>query len=164
MALYTKNRDTTFLLGLNREVIQDVITQQVAYYKYDLENTKVNLYGEASKGRIFSQPTLLECRIYPLDNSWTGEDFGPNATGVLRIAFLREILKDQNIYPEVGDVLEYNDAFYEVYTVTDTDYISGKDPEHAMDPSLTEYGINLTINVEARQASADRLGIRRQRF
>ena len=46
MALYGGQRDISLFRHVNRELIGNVISQQCAYYKYKLEETKTNLYGE----------------------------------------------------------------------------------------------------------------------
>jgi hypothetical protein len=48
---------------INRELMGDVITQQVAIYKYVLDKTKVNMYGESSGGKFFDGPVLLNSLI-----------------------------------------------------------------------------------------------------
>ena len=48
MALYGSQRDFSLIRHINRELIGDIMSQQCAYYKLRLEETKVNLYGEAA--------------------------------------------------------------------------------------------------------------------
>ena len=47
MALFGSSRDISMFRKINRELMGDVITQQIAFYKYVLDKTKVNMYGEA---------------------------------------------------------------------------------------------------------------------
>ena len=49
MALYGTQRDISLFRHLNRELMGDIITQQCAFYKYKIEETKINLYGEAAE-------------------------------------------------------------------------------------------------------------------
>ena len=49
MAMFGRSRDVDLILGLNRELLGDIITQQASFYKYKLEQTHVNMYGEASR-------------------------------------------------------------------------------------------------------------------
>ena len=48
MAIFGSARDISMFRKINRELLGDVITQQLAVYKYALDKTKVNMYGEAS--------------------------------------------------------------------------------------------------------------------
>ena len=63
MALYGSQRDVSLIRHINRELIADIISQQCAYYKYKLEETKVNLYGEAAGSKYYYAPVLLSCLI-----------------------------------------------------------------------------------------------------
>ena len=46
MALYGEARDISLFRHFNRELMGNIISQQCVYYKYDIEETKVNIYGE----------------------------------------------------------------------------------------------------------------------
>jgi hypothetical protein len=62
-ALFGRQRDISLFRHINRELLWDVVTQQIAYYKIKIEETYTNLYGESSNGYIFAEPVLLNCRI-----------------------------------------------------------------------------------------------------
>ena len=50
MALFGRQRDINFVIGVNHELLDNIIEQQVDYYKPYLQDTKskdtANLYGE----------------------------------------------------------------------------------------------------------------------
>ena len=52
MALFGRDRDISLFRSINTELLRDVITQQCAYYKFRLDETKVNIYGESSGVKI----------------------------------------------------------------------------------------------------------------
>ena len=64
MALFTTQRDISLFRHLNRELLWDIITQQCVYYKLQLEETKVNIYGEASGARFYNPPVILNALIW----------------------------------------------------------------------------------------------------
>ena len=47
MALFGTTRDATMFKGVATELVHDVITQQIGYYKVVLPETPPNVYGEA---------------------------------------------------------------------------------------------------------------------
>ena len=47
MALFGGSRDVCLFNNLNKELINDIIQTEVAYYKFALEQTVSNVYGEA---------------------------------------------------------------------------------------------------------------------
>ena len=56
MALFGGSRDVSLFRKLNRELIGNIMSQEVVFYKCDVIETKTNMYGEASSGRVFGQP------------------------------------------------------------------------------------------------------------
>jgi len=63
--------------GVATELVHDVITQQIGYYKVMLNDTVPNVYGE-SLTKNYIGPVLLNCLIergdYTVDNKrlWSG--------------------------------------------------------------------------------------------
>ena len=90
---------------MNRELMGNIISQQCAFYKYKLKETIVNLYGEASGGKTFDGPVLLNALITIGDNVSPTSDLGVNFDWPMSFAFLRDDLVDSNVHPEIGDVI-----------------------------------------------------------
>ena len=63
MAMFARQRDVSLVRHLNREVMGNVITQQAAFYQFKLEETKVNIYGEAAGEKFYDGPFLFNCLI-----------------------------------------------------------------------------------------------------
>ena len=53
--MFTTQRDMSLVRKLNRELMGNIITQQCSVYQFKLEETKVNLYGEAAEEKYFPQ-------------------------------------------------------------------------------------------------------------
>ena len=47
MALFGGSRDISLFKNVNSELLKDIIQTEVAYYKFALEQTTSNVYGEA---------------------------------------------------------------------------------------------------------------------
>ena len=62
MALFGKSRDIDLFNIFNHELIQDIIQIEIAYYKFALEQTTANVYGE-SMGKNYYEPMKLSCLI-----------------------------------------------------------------------------------------------------
>ena len=62
MALFGTIRDVRMFKGVATELVHDVITQQIGYYKVILPNTPPNVYGEALV-KDYIGPVLLNCLI-----------------------------------------------------------------------------------------------------
>ena len=163
MALFGNRRDVNLFTTINRELIRDIISQQVGYYKYKLNDTVSNLYGETGGTRYFTDPVLMDCLISKVENTWSANDYGPDLDHSLTVNFLREDLQDIQLYPEVGDVFTYIDNYYEVDTVVDNQFVVGKDFEHAYASDLTTFGRNFSITVTAHLVPADKYGLSKER-
>jgi hypothetical protein len=169
MALFGSSRDISFLRRMNRELMGDIITQQCAFYKYKLKETVINMYGEASGGKFFDGPVLLNALITIGDNVSPTSDLGVNFDWPVSFAFLRDDLVDANVHPEVGDVILYQESYWEVDNTNITQFWAGKDPDYPMEqnplnPGLSQFGYNVSVNCECHYVPADRVNITRTRL
>ena len=169
MALFGSSRDASFLRGMNREVMGNVISQECAFYKYKIAETKVNMYGESSTGRIFDGPTLLNALITPSDNTSPTSDLGVDFDWPVNFAFLRDDLVDAGVHPEVGDVILFQESYWEVDNTNMIQYWAGKDPDYPypgnpLNPNLQDWGYNVSITCECHYVPGDRVNLQPYRL
>jgi hypothetical protein len=154
---------------MNREVMGNVISQQCAIYKYKLAETKINMYGESSGGKFFDDPVLLYALITIGDNTSPTSELGVNFDWPMSFAFLRDDLVDANVHPEVGDIILYQESYWEVDNTNITQFWGGKDPDYPynpnpLNPGLEEFGYNVSVTCECHYVPADRVNIVRTRL
>ena len=113
MALFGSARDASLVRSINRELINDFIDTEVGFFKLSLEDTKANMYDEADS-KVYYKPLRLNCIIEKSEKSYIADDAGYDSTREGFFNFLRDDLKDDNIIIEEGDVIEYDNEFYEV--------------------------------------------------
>jgi hypothetical protein len=164
MALFGRSRDINLFTTITRELMGDIITQQCAFYKYKLEQTTVNIYGEASEGKFFDGPILFNCLVERQDQQFAVDDFGVDYLRNATFRFLREDLIDASLVPEVGDVILYNEAFYIIDSTNSNQYLLGKDPDYPnetnpLNPGLSQFGSNYSIICSTHYTLADKLGL-----
>ena len=169
MALFGSSRDASFLRGMNREVMGNIISQECAFYKYKIAETKVNMYGESSTGRIFDGPTLLNALITPSDNTSPTSDLGVDFDWPVNFAFLRDDLVDAGVHPEVGDVILFQESYWEVDNTNMIQYWAGKDPDYPypgnpLNPNLQDWGYNVSITCECHYVPGDRVNLQPYRL
>jgi len=169
MAIFGSARDISMFRKINRELLGDVITQQVALYKYVLNKTKVNMYGEASGGKFFDGPILLNSLITVEDNTSPTSELGVDFNWAIKVAFLRDDLVDANAYPEVGDIILYQESYFEIDNTIHTQFFAGKDPDYPyeanpLNPGLGNFGYNVSLVCETHYIPADRVNIIKQRL
>ncbi len=168
MALFGRQRDINLFTTINRELIGDIITQQCSFFKYKLGETVINLYGEASGEKYYDGPIIFNCLVSREDQSFTENDLGVDFGWVITFKFLKEDLTDTNYLPEVGDIIMYNDSYYEVNSTNANQYLLGKDPDYPnglnpLNPSLEQFGSNFSIICKTHIVSADKVGITKER-
>lgn len=162
MALFGKRRDVLLINSINRELLPDIVTQQVGYYKITLGASTTNMYGEAVD-KFVNEPVLFNVLIQRGDQTWTSDAFGPDTGRVISLAFFRDDLIEAGITPEVGDVIFYYENYYEVDTVVDNQYFLGKIPEYSYSEGLDQYGSSISIVMSAHLIAADKLGLSLER-
>ena len=165
MALFASSRDASFLRHMNREVMGNVISQQCAFYKYKLVETKINMYGESSGGKFYDDPVLLYSLITVGDNTSPTSDLGVNFDWPVSFAFLRDDLVDANVHPEVGDIILDRERYYEVYNVNENHIDFGNDDQYIYgypnfeSSSLNKRGQSLVFEVDAVMTRPVKLNI-----
>ena len=125
MARFALSRDIKFFEGISRELVDAVIETVVVLYKLIIEDSKTNLYGE-SLSKTYFQGTECNAIIERGDTSATYEGFGADSTQTVQFRFNRFTLEETGFYPEVGDIIFHNDAYFEIDNVTEDQLIGGR--------------------------------------
>jgi len=164
MALFTSGRDFSMMRHVNRELLGNVISQQAAFYKYKIADTKVNIYGEASGEKYFDGPYLFNCIISRRDEEFPESELGVNFEQGINFAFFRDDLVDSMYVPEVGDIVLYQEGYHEIYALVSNQYFGGKNPDYPnnqnpLNPGLEKFGANVSIIAETHYVPADKLNI-----
>jgi len=156
--LFGSNRDFNLLVNINRELLKDIVEQEVLYYKISLDDTEANIYGEALTKNYWS-PLKLNCLITRGDQVVTSDDFGPDLNREASFAFIRKDLVDVNVVPEVGDIIIWNEDYYEVDTVRENQLFVGRDSSYNLTNYGSQFGSSLSIIVDCHQTRRERTGI-----
>ena len=158
MALFGGLRDISLFHNLNKELINNIIQTEVAYYKFALEQTQANVYGEAP-GKNYFEPLKIACLIDRNDQTWSSDDFGSDINQSINLNFLKDELKTINLIPEVGDILLFKNNFYEIDGRTENQLILGRDPDYAISTETTDFGDSFSILVSAHISRVEKLNL-----
>ena len=156
--LFGSSRDFNLMTKLSRELIRDVVEQEVLYHKISLEDTDVNLYGEAMQKSYFNA-VKLNCLITRGDQVVDIQEFGPDLGREASFAFIRQDLVDASVVAEVGDVLQWHNDFYEVDTVRENQLFVGRDSGYNLASYANNFGSSVSIIVDCHLTRADKVGI-----
>jgi len=125
MAQFVSQRDVDFFDGLNSELIDSIIDTKINVFKVSLHDTEVNLYGE-SMSKVFFPGVTVGCLITPEDSAVQMAEYGSDIDQAASFAFHRKTLQTQNLYLEIGDIIEWNSGYYEVNNIVENQFISGQ--------------------------------------
>ena len=163
MALYGGSRDISFIRHINKELINNIIEQQVGYYILDLSKTNSNLYGE-SLSKTYQDPVLVNCLIDRIDQAWTETEFGSDVTRTINVRFLRDILVDIQLVPKVGDIILWDENYYEIGSLIENQFVVGKDPSYSYSENNADFGSSISIIVSAQYIRPEKVGVNRERL
>ena len=163
MALFGGERDISLFRSINRELMGDIITQQCALYKFKIEETKVNIYGEAAEEKYYMGPVLFNVLIERSDQDYPDTDQGVEFAQSISFKFLRDDLVDADTVPEVGDIILYEEGYHEVDSIVSNQLFVGKDPDYAYSEGLDQFGYDVSIILQTHYVPADKLGITKER-
>ena len=158
MALFGGSRDVSLFHNLNKELINDIIQTEIAYYKFALEQTKINVYGEAP-GKQYFEPLKIACLIDKQDQSWSSDAFGSDINQTIGFRFLKQELQDINLFPEIGDLLLFKNNFYEVDSRVENQFILGRDPDYAISTETTGFGKSFSILLNTHISRVEKLNL-----
>ena len=158
MALFGGSRDISLFHTINKELIKDLIQTEVAYYKFALEQTAINVYGEAP-GKNYFEPMKIACLIERDDQAWSSDDFGSDINQSIKFNFLKKELKDINLIPEIGDLLLFRNNFYEVDSKTENQLILGRDPDYAISTETTDHGDSFSVLLNTHISRVEKLNL-----
>ena len=167
--MYTGVRDWSLMRHLNREVMGNIITQQCAIYQFRLEETKVNIYGEAAEEKYYNGPFLFNVLIDRGDQEFALNEEGVQFDQPISFFFLRDDLVEKDVVPRVGDIILYQESYYRVQSTIENQYWGGKNPEYPnndsdgtpnpLNPNLDLFGNNVSILVSTYYIPADKVAI-----
>jgi len=163
MALFGSSRDISMFRKVNNELLEDIIQQEVEYYVLSLQNTQANMYGEASQGKSYYKPVRLTCLLERGDQTYVADDqFGMDVTQQMTFKFLRPKLREVNVLPKAGDIVEVRGLYYELDQINENQFILGKDNDFGKSVG-TEFGDNWSDICIGHYARVTRLQIEKGR-
>jgi hypothetical protein len=73
------------------------------------------------------------------------------------------------LVPEVGDIILYEESYYEIDNTNANRFFMGKDPDYPnepnpLNPGLANFGSNISIICSTHYVPADKVGITRERL
>jgi hypothetical protein len=126
MPRFVTQRDFEFIQHITRELIDETMDVGVVLYKIVVESTKINIYGESTTKPRYTPVKVNAIVKYDKNTLERDEGFGINQDQQVEFRFARRMLQEVNTYPEIGDIVGYNNHYYEIHNITETQLIASK--------------------------------------
>jgi hypothetical protein len=126
MPRFVTQRDFEFIQHITRELIDDTMDVGVILYKIVTDAAKVNIYGESTSKPRYTPVKVNAIVNYNKNTVSAGDGFGTDQQQRVDFRFARRMMKEVNTYPEIGDIIGYNNHYYEINNIQETQLIAGK--------------------------------------
>jgi hypothetical protein len=158
MPLYGGFLDRDYFRHINKEIQDKITGQQIGYYKISLSQTSTNIYGE-SKKKMYYQPVLMTCTIITQEQTTDSPETGVSRAQLVDFNFLKSDLKDLNLVPEAGDIIMWQESYYEVDAIVENQRVMGKDNTYSLESDNEYYGESWSMVCKAHLTKANKLNI-----
>jgi hypothetical protein len=123
-------RDLQLFRSFARELVDTVIENTCVLFKVNLNETKVNIYGE-STNKTWYPGVELFVLIDKEPETVQYEGFGPDNIQNITFKFDRLLCEERNVYPEIGDVIYFDNSYYEIDNTNEIQFVGGLPGENS---------------------------------
>jgi hypothetical protein len=123
---FVPQKEIEFIDSVNEELIDEIIGQSVDIYKVSIDDTDENIYGESTT-KYYEVGFRVNCLILMNEAEITQDEFGADRTQDIEMYFQRNNLASGslNFYPEAGDIVDWNNMYWEINGTTEPQLIAG---------------------------------------
>jgi hypothetical protein len=125
MPKFVLGRDVDFFKSIARELVDDVIQNTIVLFKINMNETKINIYGEALNKTWYPGVELFAL-IDKEPETARYEGFGLDTDQNITFKLDRWMLEEKGIYPEVGDVIHWNEGYFEIDNTNEVQMVGGQ--------------------------------------
>lgn len=147
MPLFGSRSDARLINSITKELFHNYISNEVELFRIALNETEINLYNESNK-KVYYQPVRLFSNITKDEPSFNDSDAGQDLSQTLKFAFLKDDLTTRDIFISEGDIIKYDERYYEVDNAFNTQYFMGRnDNTHLITTEGRDRGFGKDISV-----------------
>ena len=123
---FVPQKEFNLINVINEELIDEIVGQSVDIYKVSVDNTNENVYGESTT-KYYEQGFRVNCLILYNEPEIVQDEFGADLNSSIEMFFQRENLSSGslNFYPEIGDIVDWNDYYWEINGTTEPKLFAG---------------------------------------
>ena len=123
---FIPQKEFDLLNSMNEELIDEIVGQSVDIYKVNIDKTNENIYGESTT-KYYDIGFRVNCLIDYAEPEINQDEFGSDLNSNITMFFQRENLSSGslNFYPEIGDIVDWNDYYWEINGTTEPQLFAG---------------------------------------
>ena len=123
---FIPQKEIDLINSMNEELIDEVVGQSVDVYKLNIDNTDENIYGESTT-KYYDVGFRVNCLISFDEPTVEQDEFGADVNSNIELYFQRANLSSGslNFYPETGDIVDWNDHYWEINGTTEPQLFAG---------------------------------------
>ena len=146
---FVPQKEVNLMDVINEEIIDEIIGQTVDIYKISVENTNENIYGESTT-KYYDRGFRVNCLILFEEPEVVQDEFGADINSGIEMYFHRNTLKDADFYPEIGDIVDWNDMYFEMNSITEPQLIAGNTGYRHQIKAIAHRSRLSTLQIEER--------------
>ena len=131
---FLPQRDVDLITRVSKELVGDkqgnkdgLINQECVVYKPSLQESAVNMYGEAAGGKkVYKNGVQMNALVSADDFDFNTDEFGPDAQQNVTFSFIRQAFIDASMVLEIGDLIDWNYGYFEVGSINENQLIGGQ--------------------------------------
>ena len=123
---FVPQKEFDLMNAMNEELIDEIVGQSVDIYKVNIDRTNENIYGESTT-KYYDIGFRVNCLILYNEPEIEQTEFGADLNTNIEMYFQRENLASGslNFYPEAGDIVDWNDHYWEINGTTEPQLFAG---------------------------------------
>lgn len=123
---FVGNNDLAFINSISREISNEVVHTPIVLYQVS-DDTQYDVYGEPTvNGVVYKVGVQLFPRINKEDQTVTYSPEGVSKGQGITFMFRRAELEDKLVVIEYGDIIDFNDAYFEIVSINNNQFIAGQ--------------------------------------
>lgn len=124
---FFSKRDMKFINSVSGELMGDIVQNIVTVFKICPENIRLNMYGETNPetGKYYFPGIKISCLYDASEINTEADNFGPDRKQNTVFKFREKVLQEFNLYPEIGDIIFFNNMYYEIDNVVQQQFLGG---------------------------------------
>ena len=148
---FVPQKEINVINSMNEELIDEIVGQSVDIYKVGVDETEDNIYGESTT-KYFESGFRVNCLLLFQEPEVVDDGMGVSVEGTIEMYFQRANLSSGslNFYPEIGDIVDWNDSYWEIDGTTEPQLVAGHPAYKHQIRATANYSKLSSLQIEER--------------